>query len=354
MAIHSVPYETDAARWRAVTQRDPASDETFIYAVTTTGIYCRPVCPARLPLRENVRFYRDIRAAEQAGFRPCRRCRPDRVSLERQHAAAVAEACRALEASSEPLSLDELAAVAGLSRHHFHRLFKSQTGVTPQAYAAGLRQGRVAQKLAEGEAVTAAIYQAGYASSSSFYDTSIAALGMSPKSVRSKGQGVVIRFAVGDCWLGSILVAATTRGVCAILMGDAPEPLVRDLQDRFPKAEFIGADASFEASVAAVVGFVAQPRLGLQLPLDIQGTAFQLRVWQALQSIPAGSTTTYTEIAQRIGRPGAVRAVAQACGANPLAVAIPCHRVVRLDGDLAGYRWGISRKSELLHRERMP
>ena len=351
-ATRPIPFATDAARWQAVTQRDPAGDGAFVYAVQTTGIYCRPVCPARLPRRENVRFYQFGEEAERAGFRPCKRCRPHSDSRTERHAAVVAAACRSLEQADGPLSLDQLATAAGLSRHHFHRLFKSHTGVTPKAYETALRQGRVIKKLVEGNTVTEAIYGAGFNSSGSFYRTSDAALGMLPKTVRAGGQGVVMRFGVGECWLGAILVAATDQGVCAILMGDDPDALVRDLQDRFPKAELIGADAAFEEWMASVIGFVNHQAEGLRLPLDIQGTAFQQQVWQALQDIPAGSTRTYTEIAQYIGRPQSVRAVAQACGANPLAVAIPCHRVVRINGDLAGYRWGVERKSKLLNRER--
>lgn len=345
-------YLTDEVRWQAMLQRDPAADGAFLCAVRTTGIYCRPVCPARLPLRQNVGFYSTCQEAELAGFRPCKRCRPKEPSLAERQAAVVAQACRIIEEADEAPGLEELAAAVGVSRHHFHRLFKSQTGVTPKAYAMAHRTRRLKGELANDKTVTQAIYRAGFSSSSRFYESSTAVLGMTPQAFRAGGEGTVIRFAIGECWLGAILVAASDKGVCCILLGDDPQVLAVDLQDRFPQAQLIGGDAQFEQLIAMVVGFVATPTQGLDLPLDIRGTAFQQRVWEALREIPAGTTATYTEIAARIGQPKSVRAVAQACGANPLAVAIPCHRVVRTDGSLAGYRWGVERKSELLQRER--
>ncbi len=238
-----------------------------------------------------------------------------------------------------------------MSPYHFHRVFKAITGVTPKAYAAGTRARRAADKLRTAETVTEAIYDAGFNSSSRFYENTDARLGMTPGAVRRGGAGVLIRFAVGEASLGAVLVAATDKGVCAITLGDDPDALVRDLQDRFPNADFEGGDAEFERMVAEVVGLVEAPGQRLDLPLDIRGTAFQQKVWAALQAIPPGRTATYTEIARAIGQPKAVRAVAQACGANPLAVAIPCHRVVRSDGDLSGYRWGVERKRKLIERE---
>ena len=344
-------FSSDDERWQAVLRRDAAADGAFVYSVRTTGVYCRPNCAARVALRKNVRFFASCDEAEHAGYRACKRCRPAEKSLARRHAAAVAKACRLMEESEEALSLDALATAAGLSRHHFHRVFKAQTGLTPKAYAVIQRTERVRDKLATSPTVTAALYDAGFSSSSRFYETANEVLGMTPRKFQSGGAGAVIRFAVGECSFGSILVAASEKGVCAILLGDNPEELTKDLQDRFPKAELTGGDAPFERIVAAVVGFVENPELGLHLPLDIRGTAFQQRVWQALRKIPAGTTASYTEIARRIGRPKAARAVAQACGTNPLAVAIPCHRVVRTSGDLAGYRWGVERKQELLRRE---
>jgi AraC family transcriptional regulator of adaptative response/methylated-DNA-[protein]-cysteine methyltransferase len=276
----------------------------------------------------------------------------DGARVADRHAAVVTAACRQLERSEVIPSLRELAARAGMSPFHFHRVFKQGTGLTPRAYAAAARGRRVRERLARGGAITAAIYDAGFGSSGRFYEASDGLLGMRPKDFRAGGAHAEIRFAVGECSLGSILVARSERGVCAILLGDDPDRLVRDLQDRFPRARLIGADAGFERWVAEVVGLVEAPAVGLTLPLDVRGTAFQERVWRALREIPPGRTATYAEIARRIGRPKSVRAVAQACGANPLAVAIPCHRVVRSDGGLSGYRWGVARKRALLERER--
>jgi AraC family transcriptional regulator of adaptative response/methylated-DNA-[protein]-cysteine methyltransferase len=290
-------------------------------------------------------------AAEQAGFRPCKRCRPSEAALATPHAVAVEKACRLIEHTDDAPCLAALAAAAGMSRYHFHRVFKAITGVTPKAYAAAHRAQRVREELCRTATVTEAIYGAGFQSNGRFYATSSEVLGMTPTDFRSGGQGTSMRFAVGTCSLGAILVAATARGICAILLGDDPEALVRDLQDRFPKAELIGGDTDFEQWVARVVGFVEAPARGLDLPLDVRGTAFQQRVWQALREIPVGATASYTDIAQRLGVPHAVRAVAQACAANALAVAIPCHRVVRHNGTLAGYRWGVERKRVLLERE---
>jgi AraC family transcriptional regulator of adaptative response/methylated-DNA-[protein]-cysteine methyltransferase len=338
-------------RWEAVLRRDARADGAFYYCVKTTGVYCRPTCPSRRPRRENVVFYATAADAEQAGFRACKRCGPDAPALARQHAAAVARACRLIEEADAIPSLDALANAVGMSRFHFHRTFKAQTGVTPRAYAEEHRANRVRDALTKSTTVTEAIYDAGFNSSGRFYAASSAVLGMPPAKFRSGGQGAAIRFAVGECSLGSILVAATDTGICAIALGDNPESLVRDIQDRFPNARLIGDDAAFDRIVATVVGFVEAPAIGLSLPLDVRGTAFQQRVWQALREIPAGSTMSYAEIARRLGVPKAVRAVAQACASNPIAVAIPCHRVVRLDGGLSGYRWGVERKRTLLQRE---
>lgn len=345
-------YASDAARWDAVQRRERTADGVFYYSVRTTGVYCRPSCGARPARRENVAFHLTCEAAERAGFRPCLRCRPDLPPLAERQAQLVAAACRLIESSEEEPNLDALAASAGMSRFHFHRVFKAQAGVTPKAYAAAVRAARVREGLIQGAPVTDALYAAGFQSSSRFYAGADAMLGMAPGRFRSGGAGEEIRFAVAQCSLGAILVAATGQGICAILMGDDPEALVHDLQDRFPKARLVGADAGFERTVALVVGFVEAPRLGLDLPLDVRGTAFQQRVWDALRAIPAGVTVSYTELAQRIGSPAAVRAVAGACAANPVAVAIPCHRVVRNDGGLSGYRWGIERKRALIEREK--
>ena len=338
-------------RWQTVIARDRTADGRFFYSVKSTGIYCRPSCGARIPKPENVQFHNTAELAEQAGFRPCKRCKPDQLPLARQHAAAIAAVCRSIESSAEMPALDELAAQAGLSSYYFHRLFKSMTGLTPKAYASAHRAQRIRSQLRESETVTEAIFDAGYNSSSRFYEKSGQMLGMTPTAYRAGGADTEIRFAVGECSLGSILVASSNLGVCAILLGNDPGLLVRDLQDRFPKSNLIGGDHVYDQLVARVVGYVEMPHLGLDLPLDIRGTAFQQRVWQALREIPLGMTASYTDIANRIGLPKAVRAVAQACGANALAVAIPCHRVVRSDGNLSGYRWGVERKRALLTQE---
>jgi len=341
----------DARRWAAVLARDPAADGEFVYAVKTTGVYCRPSSPTRLPRRGNVEFFDSSEAAEAAGYRASRRAAADRSSVAAHHAALVAAACRRIEAAEEPPSLAALADDAGMSPFHFHRVFKSLTGLTPKAYAAGHRARRMRERLPQSRSITEAIYDVGFGSNSRFYEASDRLLGMTPASYRDGGANATVRFAVGECSLGSILIAQSERGVCAIFIGDDPDGLVRELQDKFPRAELLGGDADFERLVAKVVGLVESPGLGLDLPLDVRGTAFQQRVWQALREIPPGRTATYGEIAARIGAPGAVRAVAQACGANSLAVAIPCHRVVRRDGGLSGYRWGAERKRALLERE---
>lgn len=339
-------------RWHALRQRDARADGTFVYAVRTTGVYCRPSCPSRAPRRENVSFHPDPAAARRAGFRPCKRCDPDAPHAGARAGELVARLCRFIEESDETPTLEQLARHIGKSEFHTHRLFKAGTGVTPRAYAAAHRNRRVRDGLEAAASVTEAIHAAGFGSSSRFYASSRQTLGMTPTRWRSGGERERIRFAVGQCSLGAILVAATDLGVCAILLGDEPEALVHDLERRFPRAALVGDDASFAQTVATVVGLVEAPRIGLQLPLDIRGTAFQQRVWAALQAIPPGETRDYTAIAATLGVPDAARAVAQACGANPLAIAIPCHRVVRRDGALAGYRWGIERKRELLQRER--
>ncbi|WP_236179069.1 MULTISPECIES: bifunctional DNA-binding transcriptional regulator/O6-methylguanine-DNA methyltransferase Ada [Pseudomonas] len=341
----------DDPRWAAVLARDARADGQFVYAVKTTGIYCRPSSLARLPKPQNVEFFETAEEAEAAGYRPSRRVNKDQTEVAAQHAATVAAACRQIEASDTFPALNDLAKAAGLSAFHFHRIFKTATGLTPKGYAAAHRSRRVRQRLADGGSVTDALYDAGFNSNSRFYEAADRVLGMKPGDFRAAGQNNDIRFAVGQCSLGAILVAQSARGICAILLGDDPHQLVCDLQDQFRRANLIGADAEFEQLIARVVGFIEAPAIGLDLPLDVRGTAFQERVWQALREIPVGSTASYADIALRIGSPKAVRAVAQACGANSLAVAIPCHRVVRSDGNLSGYRWGVERKRELLERE---
>lgn len=338
-------------RWTQVMARDARADGHFFYSVASTGVYCRPSCGARHPRPQNVRFHATREEAEAAGFRPCKRCKPDQPPLAEQYATKVAAACRLIEAADTLPTLDSLAVAVGISASHFHRIFKQLTGLTPRAYAVAHRARRVRNELGRQATVTTAIIEAGFNSSSRFYETSNEVLGMTPQKFRQGGAAATIRFAIGQCSLGAILVAQSERGICAILLGDDPDALAHDLQDRFPNANLIGGDAGFEKLVAQVVGFVEAPALGLALPLDIRGTAFQQRVWQALQEIPAGKTASYTDIANRIGSPAAVRAVAGACAANAIAVAIPCHRVVRNDGGLSGYRWGVERKRTLLARE---
>ncbi|RIJ09834.1 bifunctional DNA-binding transcriptional regulator/O6-methylguanine-DNA methyltransferase Ada [Pseudomonas sp. 91RF] len=352
MKTLSTPLNTqDDPRWAAVVARDPRADGQFVYAVKTTGIYCRPSSLARLPKPQNVEFFDTAEEAEAAGYRPSKRASKDQSDVAAQHAATVAAACRQIESAETLPALNELAEAAGLSAFHFHRIFKAATGLTPKGYAAAHRSRRVRQRLADGDSVTDALYDAGFNSNSRFYESADQLLGMKPGDFRAAGQNNDVRFAVGQCSLGAILVAQSDRGICAILLGDDPHQLVCDLQDQFRRANLIGADAEFEQLIAHVVGFIEAPAIGLDLPLDVRGTAFQERVWRALREIPVGSTASYADIAQRIGSPKAVRAVAQACGANSLAVAIPCHRVVRSDGNLSGYRWGVERKRELLSRE---
>ena len=344
-------FRSDDERWAAVVSRDHAAVGTFVYCVTTTGVYCRPGCAARHPRRENVRFHTSCLDAENDGFRPCRRCRPNEPPLAERHARAVAAACRLVETADELPDLDALAQAAGMSRFHFHRVFKAVTGLTPRGYAAAHRADRTREVLRRSRTITEAIYDSGFNSSGRFNAASPGMLGMAPAKFRGGGAGETIRFAVGECSLGSILVAAAARGVCAVLLGDDPEALAHELEDRFPRAALVGGDGEFESVVARIIGLVEAPALGLELPLDLRGTTFQRRIWLALREVPAGTTASYSEIADRVGSPKAARAVARACAANPLAVAVPCHRVVRNDGKLGGYRWGVQRKRALLARE---
>lgn len=350
--MKQVMQPLDDERWEQVKCRTRDADGRFVYAVLTTGVYCRPSCAARLPQMRNVRFFESNAQAERAGFRPCKRCQPDAAPLAGRHAAAIAQACRLLQVAEDKPDYAAIARAAGLSRHHFHRLFKDITGMTPGAYLRAQREALAVKALGSGASVTQAIYEAGYSSSSRFYETLGPVLGLKPGAYRRKGAGETIRFAVGECSLGSILVAATAKGVCSIQFGDDPQALAGALQSIFPQAELIGGDHAFERLVAEVVGFVENPACGLELPLDVRGTVFQHKVWQALRAIPPGATATYAQVAATIGAPKAARAVASACAGNKLAVAIPCHRVVRTGGALAGYRWGVARKAALLLKER--
>ncbi len=350
-APKSRPFATAAARWTALRARDPVADGCFYFGVSTTGIYCRPSCAARRARAEHICFYDDIAAARAAGLRPCKRCRPDGVSRSDHHAALIASACRRLESAAAVPDLAALARQAHLSRFHFHRLFKLHTGLTPRGYLRALRAQRMRGALARGESVTGAIFTAGYGSSSRFYERSGESLGMRPSVYRARGAGERIAFALRDCSLGKVLVAATRRGVCSILLGDDAAVLLQELQRCFSAAQLTAGDRHFQRTVTRAVALVEQPGARLELPLDVRGTAFQQRVWQALRAVPPGRTVSYGEIARRLGRPKAVRAVARAVASNPVAVAIPCHRVIASDGALSGYRWGTARKRALLNRE---
>jgi AraC family transcriptional regulator, regulatory protein of adaptative response / methylated-DNA-[protein]-cysteine methyltransferase len=347
----TLPSVAEDPRWARIAARDKTADGHLWYSVLTTGVYCRPSCPSRLANPENVQLHDTLESAKATGFRPCERCNPDGLSFEAENAALVAKACRIIQETEQELSLEELADAIGRSPSYFHRMFKAATGVTPKDYAAAHRATRVRHGLASGRTVTEAIYDAGFNSSGRFYEKSTDMLGMTPSQYRAGGASEEIKFAVGQTSLGAILVASTKKGVAAILLGDDPDELLRNLQDRFSKAHVIGADRDYEMLVAQVVGFVEAPRIGLNLPLDVRGTAFQERVWKALQEVPAGATVSYAEIARRIGAPKSVRGVAGACAANKLAVAIPCHRVVRNNGSLSGYAWGVDRKRALIDRE---
>jgi len=347
----ALPSVADDPRWARIVARDKTADGHLWYSVYTTGVYCRPSCPSRTANPKNVQLHDTLESAKATGFRACKRCNPDGPSIEAENAALVAKACRIIEESEEEASLEMLADAVGRSPSYFHRVFKAATGVTPKDYAAADRAAKARQGLTSGSSVTEAIYDAGFNSSGRFYEKSTDMLGMTPSQYRAGGANEEIKFAVGQTNMGAILVGSSKKGVAAILLGNDPDKLVRNLQDRFPRAHLVGADRDYEALVARVVGFVEAPRIGLDLPLDIRGTAFQRRVWQVLQEIPVGATVSYAEIAQRIGAPTAVRAVAGACAANNLAVAIPCHRVVRNDGSLSGYAWGVERKRDLLDRE---
>jgi AraC family transcriptional regulator of adaptative response/methylated-DNA-[protein]-cysteine methyltransferase len=351
MPFAATEFTTDQERWEAVASRDRRADGAFVYAVRTTGVYCRPSCASRQPHRANVQFFDTGAEAEGAGFRPCKRCSPQEAEASNPHTEMIKRACVLIEQADRAPRLEDLARVVGLSPSHFHRLFRALVGVTPHQYATTHRANRVRERLAQDATVTEAIYNAGFESSSRFYAQGTDTLGMTASEFRNGAEGQQIRYALAECYLGWVLVAATGRGICTIDFADEPVLLRERLQARFPRAELRDGEASFTAWVAEVVRFLEAPGRGLDLPLDIQGTAFQRRVWLELRDIPAGSTASYTAVAARIGQPEAVRAVAQACAANTLAVAIPCHRVVRSNGELSGYRWGVARKRALLERE---
>jgi len=338
--------------WAALEKRDGAAAGRFFYGVRTTGVYCRPGCTSRLPLRRNTVFFETTAAAEQAGLRACKRCRPTEPSAASRHLTAIEKACALLRSSETTPSLGELADAACISRFHFHRVFKQITGVTPREYARSHQLGRLGERLDSGQPITASIYAAGFGSSSRAYEAAPAGLGMTPGTRRRGGSGETIRFVTVATPLGWALIAATARGICMTALGDDRDSLAAALRQRFPRAELVAEDAGLREWADRIVRFITAPEQNLDLPLDIRGTAFQARVWRALQKIPLGKTASYTEIAATLGQPKAVRAVAQACAANKLALVVPCHRVIRSDGELGGYRWGLERKRELLARER--
>lgn len=343
---------SDHRRWQAVLTRDRRADGSFFYGVTSTGVYCRPSCGARRPLRRNVAFFESTASAERAGYRPCKRCRPDQTPALSANAGAVAAACRLIEASVTPPTLGALASRVGFSPYHFHRTFKAATGLTPRAYAASRRAARARDTLRRDATVTNALFDAGFNSSARFYATAPETFGMTPRTYRAGGAGETITFAVATSSLGRVLVASSDVGLCAVLMGDDPAALAADLGRRFPRATVLEGGAAFASLARTVIALIDDPARGIDLPLDLRGTVFQCRVWDALRRVPAGTTISYADLARRIGAPGSARAVAGACAANPLAIAVPCHRVVRGDGGLAGYRWGVARKRALLARER--
>jgi AraC family transcriptional regulator, regulatory protein of adaptative response / methylated-DNA-[protein]-cysteine methyltransferase len=346
-------YRSEEERWQAFSTRDRAADGHFFIGVKTTGIFCRVMCPARLPKRENILFFDTWQEAEAAGFRACKRCHPKEENGAQAHIQAVIDACQVLEQAETAPTLESLALTAGLSPFHFQRVFKKLIGISPKQYYMEKRSQRLRENLPGAGRVTDAIYDAGFNSSARFYSQAGETLGMSASTFRKGGRGMEISYTVQPSALGLMLVAATEAGVCLICFGDDPSELEKEVQRRFPHARVVESEPSFGDWVGRVASYVKNPGGSLDLPLDIQGTAFQRRVWAALREIPAGETETYSQVAARIGNPKAVRAVANACADNNLAVAIPCHRVVRTDGGLGGYRWGLKRKRALLEQEKL-
>jgi AraC family transcriptional regulator of adaptative response/methylated-DNA-[protein]-cysteine methyltransferase len=346
---HIIDRVSDEHLWDQVLTRRAGAD--FLYAVTTMGVYCRPGCPSPRPLRKNVRFFRSPPEAEAAGFRACKRCDPkgERVRIAQE---VVRDASRFIEASEEIPSLEALAKRSGYSRFHFLRMFRDHTGLTPRAYAEGVRARRLHAALAGGERVIDAVAEAGFGSESRVYEKTATLLGMTPGAARRGGQGERIRTAFADCPFGRLLVGATDKGVCFIGFAEPDESLMGDLRRRFPKATIATDDAGLASTVRAVVDFLREPKQALDLPLDLRGTAFQQRVWRTLCSIQAGETRSYAQLAEMAGNPKAIRAVARSCATNPVPLAVPCHRVIGSDGGLTGYRWGVPRKKALLEQER--
>lgn len=348
----NTPDDSDNRRWHAVVNREQAADGTFYYGVKTTGVFCRPSCSSRLPNRENIEYFISWREAQSAGYRPCKRCKPTGNGKNEEIEQKIICACRSMEQSNTPLKLNDLAEEAGLSPYHFHRLFKKLVGVTPKQYSSNHRSQRFRESLKSSESITDAIYNAGYSSSSGVYTKNQDHLAMKPKEYRAGGAGIVINYGLAECMLGWVIVAATERGICAIALGDDPALLPQQVQSIFPKARLEKAGPGFTFLLKAVVDFIKAPHSSFNIPLDIQGTAFQQQVWNILRQIKPGKTLSYTDVAERIGNPNAVRAVATACASNKLAVVIPCHRVISKSGKISGYRWGVERKKALLDNER--
>jgi AraC family transcriptional regulator, regulatory protein of adaptative response / methylated-DNA-[protein]-cysteine methyltransferase len=346
----TVSPRAEARYWQATLARDTRADGAFFFAVKSTQVYCRPSCPARRPLRKNTLFFSTRREAEQQGFRPCRRCKPNEIP------AAVRIVQRAAQVLGsdfdEAMNIAELARKVGVKTEALRRAFRQQAGLTPKELAATLRLRKFKKLLRGGSNITDALYATGYGSSSRVYERSDAQLGMTPATYQKGGKGMKIRYTTAKSSLGEVLVAATERGVSAVYLGDAAGKLVNELRDEYPRAEITAADGAFAEWVEEIVARMEGSAPRRELALDLQATAFQRRVWQELQRIPRGTTRTYSQIARAVGKPRAVRAVARACATNPVSIVVPCHRVVRADGKLAGYRWGLSRKEKLLERER--
>jgi AraC family transcriptional regulator of adaptative response/methylated-DNA-[protein]-cysteine methyltransferase len=338
--------------WQAVVSKDATFDGRFVFAVSSTGVYCRPSCPSRRAQRERVSFFRLPEAAEQAGFRACRRCHPQKARVADSQVEMVQRVCRYIEAQDEAsVTLALLSEHVGISAFHLQRVFKSVMGITPRQYADACRIQKFKTRVREGDSITGAMYDAGFSSSSRLYSRAPSELGMTPATYGRGGRGAVINYTIAQCALGHLLVAATERGVCAVRLGDSEEALQIDLRNEYPAAEIKRADDAVAKSIQSVLDYLAGKRPRLDLPLDIQATAFQWQVWESLQAIPVGETRSYSEVAKAVGRPKAVRAVARACASNPVALVIPCHRVIREDKSLGGYRWGLERKKALLEKE---
>jgi len=348
----SAQFNTDKARWNAVGENNSDADGAFYYAVITTGIYCRPSCKSKIPNHNNVEYFTTCEDAEAAGYRACKRCKPAALSKAEETEQKIIHACRIIEESETSIKLDDLATQVNLSPYHFHRLFKKIVGITPKQYASRHQSRRFQTNLRTSPSVTDAIYSSGYGSSGSAYDKTRDQLAMKPKAYRKGADGVTITYGVAQCFLGWLIIAATDRGICAIEFGDDPEALPEQVQSRFPNAQLNKADLGFKTLIKEVVDFIESPKDTFQVPLDIQGTAFQQQVWEVLRQINPGETMSYTDVAERLGKPNAVRAVASACSSNKLAVVIPCHRIISKAGKTGGYRWGIERKKKLLQLEK--